>query len=78
LRKKTAPFALCLADNLTWILEPFMTSGIMSETSLLLKRGDYYEALVAIADKLSQLIQSNAEGNPTRALQPSGGRADEL
>lgn len=56
-------------QQLSWVLEPFMTSGIMGETSLLLKRGDYYEALVAIGNELLQLIESNRR--PPRALYSS-------
>jgi uncharacterized membrane protein YgcG len=46
-------------QQFAWVLEPFSASGIMSDTAALLRRGNYFEALAAIADKLSHLITRN-------------------
>lgn len=48
-------------QQLTWILQPFAASGIMNNTSAMLKQGKYFEALEAIAATLSKLVESQKE-----------------
>jgi uncharacterized protein len=47
-------------EELTWVLKPFIASGIMNDTTLLFRQGNYFEALAAIAAKLSELIEANS------------------
>lgn len=44
------------SKKLTLVLKPFIDSGIMVDARALLKQDKYFEALVVIVDKLSQLI----------------------
>ena len=44
------------SEKLAWVLTPFIDSGIMVDARALLKQDRYFEALVAIIDKLSQSI----------------------
>lgn len=44
------------SETLAWVLKPFINSGIMPDVQTLLKQNRYFEALAAMADKLSQLI----------------------
>jgi hypothetical protein len=44
------------SETLAWVLKPFMNSGIMPDARTLLKQDKYFEALVAMVDKISQLI----------------------
>lgn len=44
------------SETLAWVLKPFINSGILPDVRTLLKQNRYFEALVAMVDKLSQLI----------------------
>lgn len=44
------------SKTLAWVLKPFMNSGIMFNARTRLKQDKYFEALVAMVDKLSQLL----------------------